>query len=85
MNPFYPSTALLCKLGSIVVHAEEMVSPTGHGYDKVAMEQLLNDSEVVEWLKAMNAQALLPQKRTMEDVRLYARSKKSNSALKQRG
>lgn len=62
-NPFELSAALLCKLGSIVVHVEEMMSPEGHHYDKLALENLLADSEVREWIEAMDKLAMLPKKR----------------------
>jgi hypothetical protein len=56
-----PPLSLLAKLGSIAVHAEEMLSPEGHAFDKTALEQLLKDPEVVAWIKDMGA--LLPRKR----------------------
>lgn len=58
-----PSLALLVKLGSIAVHADEMLSPMGHGYDRVALQQLLKDSEVQFFIKDMGAIGLLPVKR----------------------
>lgn len=58
-----PTMSLMVKLGSIVVHVEEMMSPTGHGFDRVALEGLLNDAEVKDWLKAMDKLAMLPVKR----------------------
>jgi hypothetical protein len=58
-----PGAGLLCKLGSIAVHAEEMVSPDGHTFDRVALEQLLADPEVKEWLTLMDAAAMVPKKR----------------------
>lgn len=78
MNPMQPSASLLCKLGSIAVHAEEMTSATGHAFDKQAMDTLLQDTEVVAWLAEMNRIAMVPRKRTIEDVRLYAASRKKN-------
>lgn len=62
-DPFTPSATLLIKLGSIIVHFEELITPTGHGYDKVALDSLLSDPEVVEWMEQMNAMAMLPVKR----------------------
>lgn len=59
----HPSMSLLVKLGSIAVHTEEMLSPSGHGFDKIAIQQLLDDVEVKQWLNAMDKLALLPQKR----------------------
>ena len=53
--------ALLSKLGSIVVHADEFLSPGGHAFDKEALLQLIRDPEVQEWLKEMGP--LVPVKR----------------------
>lgn len=53
--------SLLVKLGSIAVHADEFLSPKGHDFDKIALQQLLIDPEVVEWLKSMKT--MLPVKR----------------------
>lgn len=58
-----PTPALLCKLGSIAVHADEMLSKDGHHFDRIALQQLIADPEVVEWVEAMNAMAMLPRKR----------------------
>lgn len=58
-----PPPTTLIKLGSALVHAEEFFSPTGHPLDKQTFESLMRDPEVVEWLKEMNALALLPVKR----------------------
>jgi hypothetical protein len=58
-----PNASLLCKLGSIAVHADEMMSKDGHHFDRIALNQLLADPEVVEWLKEMDAHAMLPKKR----------------------
>lgn len=62
-DPLKPSPALLCKLGSVLVHAEEMASPDGHTFDKVALDQLLADPEVTEWRGMMDLMAMLPKKR----------------------
>lgn len=58
-----PSASLLCKLGSIAVHAEELISDDGHQFDKVALGTLLRDSEVIAWRVQMDAAAMLPKKR----------------------
>ncbi len=58
-----PSLALLSKLGSIAVHADEMLSEDGHLFDKVALRQLLNDAEVTQWIKSMGP--MLPVKRKL--------------------
>lgn len=62
-NPLKPSPSLLVKLGSIAVHVEELASPTGHHFDKIALASLLNDPEVKDWIAQMNAMAMLPVKR----------------------
>jgi hypothetical protein len=56
-----PSVSLLSKIGSIAVHSEELLSSGGHAFDKIAIEQLLRDPEVREWLRAMKE--YLPVKR----------------------
>jgi hypothetical protein len=63
MNPLQPSPALLSKVGSIIQHLHEGKSAAGHHLDVVAMNSLLDDPEVVAWLKAMDELALLPRKR----------------------
>ena len=64
MTPLKPSPALLSKLGSIVIHAEEIVDPIkGHHFDLVALKSVLNDPEVVEWLSEMRKMAMVPVKR----------------------
>ncbi len=62
-EPLHPSPSLLAKLGSIVVHAEELLSSKGHYLDREALMGLLNESEVRDWLAQMNELALLPKKR----------------------
>lgn len=59
-----PTPALLAKLGSIAVHADEFMSADGHAFDRTALLSLLADPEVVDWLKAMETLALVPRKRT---------------------
>lgn len=58
-----PSAGLLCKLGSIVVHADEFTSPQKHNVDRVAIRALLTDPEVKQWLMEMDKLALLPVRR----------------------
>lgn len=61
--PLNPTASLLCKLGSIMMHAAEMMAPHAHTFDRVALEQLLDDPEVREWQKAMDAMGMLPKMR----------------------
>lgn len=62
-NPLHPPITVLVKLGSIAVHVEELASPTGHHFDKIAVASLLNDPEVKDWIAQMNAMAMIPRKR----------------------
>ncbi len=62
-DPLKPSTGLLIKLGSVIVHQEEMMSKKGHHFDKAALNTVRNDPEVVEWLDAMTKMSFLPVKR----------------------
>lgn len=62
-NPLKPSPSLLSKLGSILVHAEELTSEKGHVLDHYALKSLTDDPEVKDWLAQMQAAALLPLKR----------------------
>jgi hypothetical protein len=55
------SASLASKLASIVVHADEMMSPLGQGCDRIALEQAINDPEVKEWINALGP--LAPVKR----------------------
>ena len=61
-----PTPALLCKIGSIIVHVDEFLSPHGHPFDHTAMQLLLDDPEVKEWLKEMNRLAMIPRKRLLK-------------------
>ena len=69
-NPLTPSTSVLVKLGSIAVHVDEMKSykfnPAQHGFvhDLSAIEQLLDDPEIKEWMDQMGKMAFLPVKRS---------------------
>ena len=60
-DPLKPGLSLLCKLGSVVVHTEEMLSSKRHSFDLIAIETVLKDKEVREWMTAMGA--YLPAKR----------------------
>lgn len=61
-DPLKPDVTLLIKLGSIIVHTEELWSPGGHEFDKIAAETLLKDPEIRDWIEAMGA--FLPLKRS---------------------
>ena len=55
------SPSLASKLASVVVHADEMLSPKGHHFDKAALLTACQDEEVQAWLKALGP--LAPVKR----------------------
>lgn len=63
MNPLEPDVALLCKLGSIVVHVDEYLGPHGQAFDFDAIRGLLADPKIKEWLELMDDMALLPKQR----------------------
>ena len=62
-NPYRPSIQLLVKLGSLIVHYEEMIDSGGHHFDAAAAESLREDPEVKAWVQSMHNLALLPVKR----------------------
>ena len=62
-DPLKPSTTLLCKLGSIIVHFDETHSPDGRHVDLQMAQEGMKDPLVVEWLSQMNKLAMLPVKR----------------------
>lgn len=62
-DPLKPSPSLLCKLGSVIVHADELLSPDGHDFDRVALGVVLNDPEVKTWLEQMTKMGFIPLKR----------------------
>lgn len=63
MEVLKPSPQLLIKLGSLIVHYGELLTPKGHHFDKVAVDSLLDDDEVKQWLSEMDEMALLPKVR----------------------
>ena len=60
-----PKPILLIKLGSLAVHMEEMIEEDFKNlkFDLPAVQNILDDPEVKEWLKQADALALLPKKR----------------------
>lgn len=63
-DPLKPGATLLVKLASVSVHAEELMGPGGHSFDQVALVTVLNDPEVVAWVKEMTAMGFAPVKRS---------------------
>lgn len=62
-SPLAPPASVVVKLGSIAVHAEELIEPRGHPLDMDALRGLLADREIVAWRADMDKLALLPVKR----------------------
>lgn len=63
INTLAPGAALLCKLASLAVHIDELYSSGGHEFDRAAINSLINDREVQEWLAEMTKMGLAPVKR----------------------
>jgi hypothetical protein len=65
-GPLEPDASTLIKIGSLARHGEEIVRKIRtddhgpHEVDLAAVEGLLSDPEVQEWMAAMDAKALLP-------------------------
>ncbi len=62
-DPLKPDRALLCKLGSIIIHVEEYGGETGLEIDMEIIRSLLKDDQLQGWLFGMNEMGLLPVKR----------------------
>ena len=62
-DTLHPSTMLLSKVASILVHADELHGPGGHTVDLTALTIALKDPEIQTWIKEMTAMALAPVKR----------------------
>ena len=58
INPMSLTTA--AKLGSIVVHLEEVLAD-GHDFDVIAMRSLVNDLDVQRFVTALRKMALVPK------------------------
>ena len=65
IDPLKPSIQLLVKLGSIVVHADELTSKGGHPMDAIAIRSGMDDLDVREWIDRMGE--LLPLKRKVAE------------------
>ena len=63
MDPLAPDASTLIALGSALVHAQELLSPTGAPEDKAAFDSVMSQPNVQEWLAAMAKMAFLPVKR----------------------
>ncbi len=63
MEILKPTPQLLIKLGSIIVHYKEYLSPDGHALDLDAINALMDDEDVKEWMAGMDKMAFLPKMR----------------------
>lgn len=54
---------LRLKLGSLLIHCEEMLSPTGHTFDQHAIRGIVQDPEVVAFRDECAKMGILPVKR----------------------
>ena len=63
-DPLKPSATLLIKLGSAMIHAEEMIETKFKNldFDLPAFKTVAEDTEVIEWVKQMGP--MLPRKRS---------------------
>ncbi len=53
---------LVCKLASVVVHAQELLDPAkAHHVDKVALQQAISDPAVRAWIAALGPLAPVPR------------------------
>lgn len=64
MKALVPPVSLLAKLGSVVGHVEEMLGPDGHRFDRVAIDSLLADPELREWMAEMRKAQFVPEPRS---------------------
>jgi hypothetical protein len=63
-----PSISLLCKLGSITRHVEEIASDTGYPFDIEILKTLVGDPEIIEWISEMDDMALIPARQHLEET-----------------
>lgn len=63
-----PPIRLLAKIGSIIVHADELTGKHGSKVDAEAIRNLLDDGEICDWLRGLEVQypGALPRKRRRE-------------------
>ncbi len=57
------SLVLAAKLGSLVVHVQEYLSRNSNPVDRSAIETIINDPEIAEWIKVLEKDALVSVKR----------------------
>jgi hypothetical protein len=72
MNPLSPPAGTLCKIVSVLVHADEMREsqndPHANSIDRVALYSALDQPDVKEWIEAMTQGGFAPIKRSRPAV-----------------
>lgn len=63
MEILKPTPQLLIKLGSIITHYKEYLSPDGRALDLDAVNALMDNEDVKEWMVGMDEMAFLPKMR----------------------
>lgn len=58
-----PVPSILLALLSVAIHAEELLSPTGHAIDRVAMKSAMDAPGLREWIAEMTKAGYAPVKR----------------------
>jgi hypothetical protein len=72
MDALKPAPGLLCKIVSVLVHADEMREsqhdPHANEIDRVALYSALDQPDVKEWIEAMTKGGFAPIKRSRPAV-----------------
>lgn len=58
-----PDPLVSVKLASVAVHAKELLAPGGHEFDAAAIDGLLAEQDVKDYLRQLDDMALLPKPR----------------------
>lgn len=64
-----PGLKVLVKLASIAVHVEEYLSPDGHPFDRVALEQLLKEEDLQAYMGELAKAGFLPVTRARRGLK----------------
>lgn len=72
MDALKPPAGLLCKIVSVLVHADELREsandPHANNIDRVALYSALDQPDVKEWVEEMTKMAMAPIKRSRPAV-----------------
>lgn len=61
-DPLHPPLALLAKLGFIAVRACALLREKDPMFERLALDRLLNDTEVRDWMNQMAEAAYIPRR-----------------------